>query len=793
MHLSSLQPGPSLNVRVDHQLSPADSPLGVCSTFASGRSTSGMPGKAINQRWCQVDRLSNTDCAGPDSENFDVHDPTSRQQEPEQKTNDDDGSWQVVTRRRLRSKRQKTKSVVPGGKSDDARARNGACEQSASASQFPENGSADSRVTGQNQRLQLCRNDSISLSSITSCWFWPLFINSFARLSEVEWISLHATAQKFYHSQQTSITRDNFLRFHHMMTEGPQAIRIADDAIFLVGPFKVLMFLNKWSPDALLLSLVFDRIVPGFLTMLNEGFVNSLSGVNPKHSRLCTAITELLAQICQEDGGWLDRLGWQTLSLRNRCNLFSSMAFLFKQGNKTDLVRSLHQQVSGSWLEKHHSATVQRVSCDSVRRDSESDLRDLRASVRAIFSWLEGQIFCVGKTQERPDLIVRYADICQTVLEATDGLAPPPTALLLSLWRVVAQWSYRFRIHLTRYLGFDRTISLLDELLRKIDRWPDLDNLAFELRLILLGAILTKCEELGYKRNGILFSRAWCQYEKTLELLLDDCKQFMGDYRPPFAAGDESSYARLKEGARLDLMIRESAFYRLDCVMRKSTRQCIQHNLQICHRAFTKGWALNPAQRDVGAIELAQWYFLAGEHDAGVSSLMDIRCHHARLSWKKAALLADHGEFRAAVDELHLTRTLTTDPDGFDQRKRDRVDDQIAMTQLQWYRSGGGTDHLISAYRLCVDLIGRGDVRDRDVYEGALSHIVNAMRHSGLKFVDFARQASVLGYLTKNGRGIKSWQHLADLLLIRHKSGLTDVDTVDKVAREIGGKHYYNL
>lgn len=127
---------------------------------------------------------------------------------------------------------------------------------------------------------------------------------------------------------------------------------------------------------------------------------------------------------------------------------------------------------------------------------------------------------------------------------------------------------------------------------------------------------------------------------------------------------------------------------------------------------------MSPAQREVGAIELAQWYFLAGEHDAGVSSLMDTRCHHARLSWKKAALLANHGEFRAAVGELHRIRMLMTDPDGFDQRKRDRVDDQIAMTQLQWYQSGAGTDHLISAYRLCVDLIGRGDVRDRDVYEG---------------------------------------------------------------------------
>ena len=658
---------------------------------------------------------------------------------------------------------------------------------------MPETNSANSTVTRQNQGLQLCRNDSVSLSSITSCWYWPLCINSFAQLSKVEWTPFHGVMERFRLYPQTKVGRDNFRHFTRMMTEGPQAIRRAGDAFFLVGPFKVLMSEDAWLPDALLLSLVFEHIVPGFLTMLGDRLVNSLAGLSRKYHELFTPIRKLLFQMCDNDEGWLDRLGWQNLSLRSRCILFSSMIFLFKQNNKQDLILHLHQQVSGSWLEKHCYATLQRMSCDTVRRDPEGDLRDLRANVRAVFLWLEVQIYSVAKPQERSDLFVRYVDICDTLLEAMDSLAPPPSTLLFTLWRSVAQWSVRFRMQLPQYLGFESAITLLDRLLIKFDRWPGLDPLSFELRLSLLGSVLAKCEELMCRRNLVPFFEAWYGYEKKLVLLLAECNRFMADYQPPFAISDDSDYAQLKEDARLNLKLRESVFYRLDCEVCRSSRECIQDNLQLCRRTFKYGWDLSRSHREVGAIELANWYFLAGEHDAGVSLLMDIHCEHARLSWKKAALLDRQGEFREAVNELHRTRALATDSEGAVKHKRDRIDDQIAMTLLHWYEADANTDHLISAYRLCVDLLGRCDVREREIYEGGLAHIVNAMKHSGLRFVDYARESSQLGYLAEDGYSIKSWQHLGDLLLIRHKSGLTDVDTVNKVANGIDRKCRFDL
>ena len=794
MDLSSLPPSHSHDIRSGQQLSPADPPFGVASTFASGQHVSGVPGKAIGQRWCKVDRPGDAGCAGPGSENIDDHDPTNGQQEPEPKTDDDDdGSWQVVTRRRSRSKRHKPEVVAAGGRYGDARAKNSACEKRASAGQLPETNSANSTVTRQNQGPQLCRNDSISLSSITPCWYWPLCINSFAQLSKVEWTPFHAVMERFHLYPQTKVCRDNFRHFNRMMTEGPQVIRRAGDAFFLVGPFKVLMSEDAWSSDALLLSLVFEHIVPGFLTMLGDRLVNSLTGLSRKYNKLSTPISKLLFQICHNDEGWLDRLGWQNLSLRSRCILFSSLIFLFKENNEKDLILNLHQQVSGSWLEKHCYAKLQMMSCDPVRRNPEGDLRDLRASVRAVFLWLEVQIYSVAKPQERSDLFARYVDICDVLLEVRDSLAPVLSSLLFTLWRSVAQWSVRFRTQLPQYLGFDSAISLLDRLLKKFDRWPDLDPLAFELRLSLLGSVLAKCEELMYRRNPVPFFEAWYEYEKKLVLLLAECNRFMVDYQPPFAVEDESNYAQLKEDARLNLKLRESVFYRLDCEVCRSSRECIQDNLLFCRRAFRYGWDLSRTHREVGAIELANWYFLAGEHDAGVSLLMDIHCEHARLSWKKAALLARHGEFRAAVDELHRTKALATDFEGAVKHKQDRIDDQIAMTLLHWYKVDADTDHLIRAYRLCVDLLGRCDVREREIYEGGLAHIVNTMKHSGLSFVDYARESSQLGYLAKDGYSIKSWQHLGDLLLIRHKSSLTDVDTVNKVADGIERKYRFDL
>ena len=789
MDLAPLQPGHSLDIRPDQRLSPADSPFGAASILAPGQHISGVPGKAIGQRGCKVNGFDDTDCAGSDSEHIDDHDPTNSQQASEE-TDDDDGSWQVVTRRRLRSKRGKTETVAPDGRYGDARAKNSACEQCASAGQLPETSSADSGVTRQNQCPQLCRNNSISLSSITSCWYWPSCINSFAQLSKVDWTAFHAAMEKsLTRYLLTRIKRDDFLHFHHMMTEGPQAIRRVGDVIFLVDPFKVLMSEDAWSSDALLLSLVFDHTVPGFLTMLGDRFVNSLAGVNRKHNKLFGAITELLSQICQEDKGGLNRLGWQKLSLRSRCNLFSSIVFLFKQNNQQDLLRHVQQQVSGSWLEKHYYATVRRISCDTVHKDPKGDLLDLRANVRAVFSWLEVQTFSVDKPQERPGLTVLYADICDTLLVAIDSLAPPPSDLLFNLWLIVGQCSHCFRVCLSQYLGFDRAISLFDKLLKKFDRWVGLDPLAFELRLSLLGFVLTKCEELTLRRNPVRSSQAWYEYEKKLESLLAECNRFMADYQPPYVADDQSEYARLKEDARLNLKLKESVFYRLHCEISRSSRQCIQENLQECRRAFKDGWKLNCNYREIGIIELAKWYFLAGEHDAGVSTLTNACFKYFKLSTKKADLLARHGEYHSAVAEFHHTKALMRESGETDRRKRDKVDNRIAMVQLQCYLAGDGTDHLIEAYRLSVVLLGCCDVRDREDFEGVLSRIVNAMKKSGLRFEDFAAQTSVLGYLIKEGRHIKSWHHFANLLFIRHKLRLSSVDSVNKMADEMGVKH----
>ena len=776
---------------VGRQLLPADSPPTVFSTSAPRQRTSGLPGKVIGQR--QVDRCDaglDSEYSGAhgfaaslhidnaDGEHVDMADrlPSDWLQTPEQEQDDGDIPWQVVTRRRSRRKRQQSPAAAPAQEKDSA--------NSAPVSHLPENSSAGSGVTRQ-QRRQAAGPPLPS----TSCLFWSSYINSFARLSEVDWASFRTCLRKFNQFPKISVTRDDFLRFHHLMTKGLQAIKSEDDAVFLAGPFKVLMSENAWSSDAILLSLAFECIAPGFLTMLGDRFAFSLTGVNRKHNKLFGAITELLSQICREDEGWLNRLGWQQLSLRGRCCLFSSLAFLFKQSNEKGLIRNLHQQVSWSWLEKHYYATVQKISCDTVHRDPKGDLLDLRASVRAVFSWLEAQIFSVGKPQEQPELIVRFADICDALLVAMDRLAPPPSALLFGLWLAVAQWSHRFRMCLSQHLGFDRAISLLDKLLKKIDRWPYLDPLAFELRLCLLGFVLTKCEELTFRRNAVLFSQAWHEYEKKLELLLTECHRFMNDYQPPFAADDETNYARLKEEARLNLKLKESVFYRLDCEIGRSNRQCIQENLHKWRRAFEDGWALNQTYREVGTIELAKWCFLAGEYDAGVSTLTNACFKQVKLSTKKASLLARHGVYHSAVAELNHTKSLMRESGETDQRKRDQVDSRIAMTQLQWYRAGDGTDHLIEAYRLSVDLLGRCDVRDREDFEGVLSHIVNAMKPSGLRFEDFARQTSVLGYLVKEGGHIKSWYHLANLLYARHKLRLTSADSANKTAEEMGVKH----
>ena len=794
MNVAPLQSGYLLSSPADHQLFCAESHPPVCVTFTAGQSAAGLPGKTIDQRSCVVNRCAESgesdieyfeahefagSPASSDDEDFEAPDRLDQQQMPEPQQSDGDGPWQVVRGRRSGRKRQQSSAVTPS----DARRKNGARAKSTSAGQWPEN-----CLPMRQQKIRL------KMFGTLSQYHRQLCTTSFKQLGAEDLASFDTCQMKDRFCLQTSITRDDCQRFHRLMTNGLHAIRGVDDVVFLVGPFKVLMSRDVRTFDAILLSLVFDRAVPGFLTMLGDCFVKSLTGVNPKNSKLCKAITELLIQMCHEDEGWLNRLGWQKLSMRGRCSLFSSLAFFFKKSSEKDLMRNLQQQVSGAWLDEQYNATVQRISSDTVHGNPKNDLLDLKANVRAVFSWLEAQIFSVGKTQERSELIVRYANICDAWFKAMDSLAPLlPETSLLWLWRPVAKWSVRFRTYLFGGLGFDMTISLLDKLLKKTECWRDLRPLAFELRMSLLRSVLTKCEELMHKRNTVLFSQAWSEYEKKLESLLAECNGFMADYKPPFAADEESNCGRRRreEGARLELKLRESAFNRLNCESRRSTRQCIQEKLQEWRRVFEDEWALSQVYREVGSIELAKWYFLAGEHDACVSTLMSVCFKDVKLSRKKADLLARHGVYHAAVAEFHHVKALMRESGETDRRKQDKVDNRIAMTLLKWYQAEAGTDHLIEAYRLSVDLLGRCDVRDQEDFEGVLLYIVNAMNHSGLRFEGFARQTSVLGYLVKEGNRIKSWHHFANLLHVRHKGGLTSVDSVNKTADEMGMKHGY--
>ena len=801
MDLASLQPSHSLNVPAGHQPSPGASvPSG--SILPCRQSTSGLPGKAIGQRWCQVDRSVDSDSSVSDSEyldpvqNVDSSDddyfdapedtalPTVPEQEIEQKTGDGDGPWQIVTRRKSRHKGQRS-PVVPSG-NGAAWVKGSVQARHVPASHSLTRHSASNRVIGKSQRVQTPVSEQLSLLSSRSCSYWSLCVRSFARFGTVDWVSFQACQVKFHMCLQTRVTEDEFLRFHHMMTEGPQAISRADDIVFFVGPLKVLLSEYELSTDAVFLSLIFEGITPGFLRMLGERFIAGLSGAKRKDEELFAAITELLAQIGQKSVRWLDRLGWQDLTMRNKCSLFSSVAFFFKHGNKLDLIRGLHRQVSCPWLEKYHYNTVQRLSC--VDGDPDAQLRNLRASVRAVFFWLDLRFFVIPGGREDSQLVACFADIVQSVIEVMDRRDQQPNTLWLAVWQAVAQWSVRFSRHLSTHLGFDRAIDVLNGVLRHIPRWSELESLAFELRLVLVGTVLTKCEEFLLKRDNVLFSHAWFQHETMLESLLAKCNQFMGHYQTAFRAANQRASAQRKEEVRLQLLLKESAFHRLSCVIHKTPRQQIQEKLQTYCIVHDQGWALNYQHREIGAIELAKWYFLADEHVAGVRSLMARQFRLVNLSWRKADLLARHGVYQAAIDEYRHAKTLITDPAA--RHNRDKIDGRIAMTRFQWFEAENNTDHLIEAYRLSVDLLGRSSIQNRGCFEGGLVHIVNAMKNNGFRFEDYVGQTSVLGYMVKDGCGIKSWQHFADLLYIRHKMGLTGADAVNKVADQVSGKNH---
>ena len=620
--------------------------------------------------------------------------------------------------------------------------------------------------------------------------YWPVCNNSFVRLGSIDWAAFHTLMGSPHEHSPASFTELDFLRFHRLMQAGPQIVRQAEDLFFLAGPFKVLLPSREWSLDTTLLSLFIERASPGFVKLLGDRFVSSLSGFDRRHGKLFTAVTELLVQICQADPHWLDRLGWQKLNTRHRCNLFSSTSFLLKEENQIQLIRNLHQRVSGLWLKDCHYAVVQKMPRNYVSGDAEAWVRDLKASVRAFSCWLEVRFFITGEISERYPVIASYADMVESVIGAMDRLDPPASRFMLSLWQVIAHWSFYFRKHLRQYLGFDKAITLFNDMLRHIHRWPDLERLAFHLRMTLLGTVLTKCDHLLLKRDSVPFSRAWHQHSSMLSPLLTRCNEFMKSYQPPFPIYDKSICAQRNEDARLDLLLREFNYHRLDCESRKVDRGFILEKLQLCREAFETGWKFSSYHREIGVLELAKWCFMAGEHEAGVTRLVGVCFKLAKLSWKKADLLAKNGAYQVAIDEYRHIKALITDSDAADTRQLDSIDDRIAMAHLNWFEAGNDTDHLVAAYQLSVALLGRCHIQDRHLFEGGLSHIVNAMKRSGLKFTDYVEQTSVLSFLVKEGCTIGSWSHFSDLLYIRHKLGLTDVGTVHKVANKMRGQRH---
>ena len=781
MDLASLPPNHLPGLCADGPLSPADSLSQVCSASALGPCTS--PCKAIGQRCCVVDHAGESVSA--ESESCDAPDrrPGTGQQTPEPQ--DGDGLWQVVTRRRSRPEWR----YAQAGKCD-ARVKSNAPAKRAAATHSPENRPADNQTIGQNQHRQV--SGLGPLLSVTPSLYWPQCIKSFARLSEVDWSFFGTALKKCRDYLKIQLTKNDFRRFHHLMTGGPQVIRQADDTVSLVAPFKVLLSEHELLADAVFLSLTFEYAAPGFLPMLGGfggRFVTALARINRKYGELFTAITDLLVLICQENECWPDRLGWQNLQRRHRCNLFLSLVALFKQRNRIDLISDLHKHVSGSWLEEHYNRMVQKVVRNTVGRDGH--LRDLKASMSAMLCWLEDQFLLMGE-KEHYQLTDKYARTVEKFMTVLGSLDLEPSNLLQSMWTVVAQFSVRFRYRLSD-LEVDRNIALLSGILHEIQHWRSIDGLAFELRLSLLWVMLKKLEDMSFERDCNNFPQAWSQQESTLSSLLAKCHQFMDHYQPISTDVSQSLYARRKEHARMDLSLRESVFYRLSCEICKTNRQRIEVNLQRCRTLFDQEWALSPSHEQHGAIELAKWCFLAGKSDQAISALMGVCFTNFKLSWKKANLLSRYGVYQEALDEFYHTKSLITDSGKAYQHKRDRVDNRIAMTYSQWYQAEGNTEHLISAFRLSVDLLGRCDSQDRCRFEGVLARTVNIMKNSGLRFEDFVEQTLVLGYLVKDGCGIKSWHHFVDLLYVRHKLGLTDVNTVDKLASEISGKHQFFL
>ena len=576
------------------------------------------------------------------------------------------------------------------------------------------------------------------------------------------------------------------MRFQKMMAQGPGSITRVQDIVFLAAPFRVLLSQSEDAPAIIFLSMIFEGIVPGFLSRLHECFVNGLSAVNPSIGKTFLAIAEQFALLCQQDERYLERFCWQELPARQRCNLFSFLAFFFKKSEQLDMVKELNQRVSRPWLVEHCqsvAAEVKGSTCDSERLKA---LYDLRSALRANFYWLEHQFFEIDTQENRYHWVEEYADLVEIVMDALRNVAVNPREeVMVGVFRVIAQWSVHFSIFLNRHLGYERTINLLNDLMHFIAPLAALSNLAFELRLRLLDGLLMKCEDLSHKRDCSQLTQTWDEYDPIIHSQLENCRQFMKCYAPPFNSFDQSVLCQRTKVARLNLQLRESAYYRLCCQLTKTPPAQIQQHVHTYEKVHSEGWKLSQCHKEIGTLELAKWYFLAGKKSEAVDILLSVPFTQNNLSNQKANQLSCFGAYEAANDELRRNRALFASDSPAHRFKRNELDDRIAMNLLGRYHEEKNTDHLVQAYNLSVDVLGRCQPTDRNRFEGALGHIVNAMKFSSLKFEHFASKASVLSFLVTEGGCIKSWYHFSNLLHFRHKAGITDASTLDKVIQAV--------
>ena len=738
--------------------------------------------KTINQRGC----VASLDASCDDHQSLSLPQslPQSLLQAPQQSPaeDSDDGQWQVVSYRRGRHKPDKRNKHRGVSQRD--------VDKGAEVSSSTGSTDADKGRQLKTRQGSPTGNSPVSLAAHVTDSQWQECLRSFAHLSNIKGSVFYNCLMKHQNHILLSgqvwpsarVSKSEFLRFQQMMAQGPESITRARDIFFLAPPFRVLLPQSEDSPAIIFLSLIFEGVVPGFLFHLHECFVNGLSGVNPHIGKTFFAIAEQFAVLCQQDERYLERFCWQELPARQRCNLFSFLAFFFKKSQLLDQVRELNHRVSRPWLVEYLYSVVAEVPGKTCDNEPLNVFYDLRSALRANFYWLEHQFFEIETQENRYRWIEEYADLVEVAMDALRNVVVnPQEEVMVGVFRVIAQWSVHFSMFLNRHLGYERAINLLSDLIDRIAPLQVLSNLAFELRLRLLDGLLMKCEDLSHKRDCSRLTQTWNECGPVIRSQLDNCREFMKCYAPPFNSFDRSVLCQRIKVARLNLQLRESAYYRLSCQLTKTPPAEIQKHVHTYEEIHSEGWKTSRHHKEIGTLELAKWKFLAGKQSEAVDTLLSVPFTQNNLGGQKASLLSSFGAYEAADDELRRIKALFTGDSRAHRYKRDELDDRIAMNLLGWYQKEKNTDHLIQAYRLSVDVLGRCEVKDRDRFEGGLGYIVNAMKFSGLKFERFASKASVLSFLVTEGGCIKSWYHFSNLLHFRHKAGITDAGTLAKV------------